>query len=63
MPSMPAPLDVPRRVLVPVSGPASAPTVEAHAPRIRRYRMARTGLYTRPDPARDRFAYLRTTHD
>jgi len=49
-----------RRVLVPLHG--SQPAV-VHAPRVRRYRLARLPLHTRPDPAMDRFAHLRASYD
>jgi len=49
-----------RRVLVPLSG--SQPAV-VHAPRVRRYRLARLPLHSRTDPTMDRFAHLRVSHD
>jgi len=53
-------LDLNRRVLVPLHG--SQPAV-VHAPRVRRYRLARLPLPTRPDPTLDRFAHLRASYD
>ncbi len=53
-------LDIPRRMLVPVT---SSPSAAADVPRVRRYRMARLPLHTRPDPETDRFAHLRRSHD
>lgn len=60
-----------RRVLIPVAGPMSAmdgPRADAtpdtereHG--IRRYRLGRMPLHTRPDPAADRFAHLRRGYD
>jgi len=60
MSGMTASLDLTRRVLVPLHGSQPA---AAHAPRVRRYRMARLPLHTRPDPAMDRFAHLRASLD
>jgi len=60
MSGMPASLDLTRRVLVPING--LQPAV-AHAPRVRRYRLARLPLHTRPDPTLDRFAHLRASYD
>jgi hypothetical protein len=56
---MSATLDLTRRALVEVAPPAAAPK----DPVIRRYRLARVSLYTRPDPALDRFAHLRRSYD
>jgi hypothetical protein len=53
-------LDLTRRVLVPING--SQPAV-AHAPRVRRYRLARLPLHTRQDPMLDRFDHLRRSYD
>jgi hypothetical protein len=53
-------LDLTRRVLVPIHG--SHPAV-AHAPRVRRYRLARLPIHTRPDPTLDRFGHLRRSYD
>ena len=57
---MPATADMTRRVLieVAVSGP-----VAPKDPVVRRYRLARVALYTRPVPSLDRFAYLRRSYD
>lgn len=60
MSGMPTSLDLTRRVLVPING--LQPAV-VHAPRVRRYRLARLPLHTRPDPMTDRFAHLRASHD
>lgn len=61
-----------RRVLIPVAAPPSAedsptgreaaPTTSRASP-VRRYRLGRMPLYTRPDPAADRFAHLRRGYD
>ncbi|HEY1539529.1 MAG TPA: hypothetical protein VGF63_09040 [Solirubrobacteraceae bacterium] len=56
---MPAPGDIARRVLVPVSPQITA----ANAPRVRRYKMARMAPVTRADPTIDRFAHLRRSYD
>jgi hypothetical protein len=53
--------DTSRRVLVPVASSPSA--VAADLPRVRRYRLARLPLDTRPDPNADRFAHLRRCYD
>ncbi|MDQ3676722.1 MAG: hypothetical protein M3401_07970 [Actinomycetota bacterium] len=55
-----APPDLTRRVLVPI--PGSQPAV-THAPKVRRYRLARLPLHTRPDPIPDRFGHLRRSYD
>lgn len=56
-----------RRVLIPVAGPPRAGHQPAADPpaaaRIRRYRLGRMPLYTRPDPDTDRFAHLRHGYD
>lgn len=57
---MPASLDLNRRVLVPING--SQPAV-AHAPRVRRYRLARLPHQPQPDPTLERFAHLRASYD
>jgi hypothetical protein len=56
---MPQPADIGRRILVPVSSQNSA----AHAPRVRRYKMARMAVVSRADPTIDRFAHLRRSYD
>jgi hypothetical protein len=56
---MPQPADIARRILVPVSSQNSA----AHAPRVRRYKMARMAVVSRADPTIDRFAHLRRSYD
>ena len=53
-------LDLNRRVLVPIHG--SQPAV-AHAPMVRRYRLARLPLQAHPDPTLDRFDHLRRSYD
>lgn len=52
--------DLIRRVLIPTAAP---PSPSATAPRVRHHLMARMPLYTRPDPAQDRFAHLRRGYD
>jgi hypothetical protein len=54
-------LDISRRVLVPVA--SSQASGDAPAVTVRRYHLARLPLHTRPDPAKDRYAHLRRTHD
>ncbi len=49
-----------RRVLVALSGPQPA---AAHAPRVRRYRLARLPLHVPLDPLPDRYAHLRRSYD
>jgi hypothetical protein len=56
---MPAPADIARRILVPISPQITA----AHAPRVRRYKMARMAPVSRADPTIDRFAHLRASYD
>ncbi|MFP5364587.1 MAG: hypothetical protein ACLGI5_17860 [Thermoleophilia bacterium] len=58
--SMPATPDMTRRALIEVA--ASGP-ITPKDPVVRRYRLARVALYTRPEPSLDRFAYLRRSHD
>lgn len=48
-----------RRALVEVPPPTTGPTV----PVVRRYRLERLQLLTRPDPTLDRFAHLRKSYD
>lgn len=74
IPSMNGSLDS-RRVLIPVAAPSSAvdtaasscssatATATAGAAPVRRYRLGRMPLYTRPDPVVDRFAHLRRGYD
>jgi hypothetical protein len=52
-------LDLTRRALIEV---ASQPP-EMKDPIVRRYRLARVSLYTRPEPSLDRFAHLRRSYD
>jgi len=60
MRSMAAPLDMTRRALLEV---AATPTPASKDPVVRRYRLARVSLFTRPEPALDRFAHLRRSYD
>jgi hypothetical protein len=57
---MPATLDLTRRALIEV---ATTQSVATKDPVVRRYRLARVSLYTRPEPALDRFAHLRRSYD
>lgn len=57
---MPATADLTRRALIEVA--ASQSTI-SRDPVLRRYRLARVSLYTRPEPALDRFAHLRRSYD
>jgi hypothetical protein len=59
MRSMSAPLDLTRRVLI----EAAARSTASKDPVVRRYRLARASLYTRPEPSLDRFAHLRRSYD
>ena len=59
MRSMPATTDLTRRAIIEVASPSAAPKDRV----IRRYRLARVSLYTRPEPALDRFAHLRRSYD
>ncbi len=52
-------LDMTRRALIEVAAPQSV----SQDPVVRRYRLARVSLYTRPEPALDRFAHLRRSYD
>ncbi len=52
--------DLTRRALVEVASPRPA---ASNDPIVRRFRLARVPLYTRPDPALDRFAHLRRSYD
>jgi hypothetical protein len=49
-----------RRALIEVATPQ--PDVSKD-PVVRRYRLARVSLYTRPEPTLDRFAHLRRSYD
>ena len=55
-----ASLDLTRRALIEV---ASAHPSSPKDPIVRRYRLARVPVYTRPAPALDRFAHLRRSYD
>jgi len=57
---MPATADLTRRALIEVDGSQSAISKD---PVVRRYRLARVSLYTRPEPSLDRFAHLRRSYD
>jgi len=57
---MPATSDITRRVLVPLAGPQDT---AASAPRVRRFKMARTAPVTRADPTIERFAHPRRGYD
>ena len=57
---MPPTADLTRRALIEVAAPQAAVPKD---PVVRRYRLARVSLYTRPDPALDRFAHLRRSYD
>jgi hypothetical protein len=52
-------LDLTRRALIEVASQATP----MKDPVVRRYRLARVSLYTRPEPALDRFAHLRRSYD
>jgi len=56
---MSATLDLTRRALIEVAARSSA----SKDPVVRRYRLARVSLYTRPEPSLDRFAHLRRSYD
>lgn len=56
---MSATLDLTRRALVEVAARIAVPK----DPVVRRYRLARVSLYTRPEPSPDRFAHLRRSYD
>jgi hypothetical protein len=49
-----------RRALLEVAG---TPTTASKDPVVRRYRLARVSLFTRPEPSLDRFAHLRRSYD
>jgi hypothetical protein len=49
-----------RRALLEV---AASPTTASKDPVVRRYRLARVSLFTRPEPSLDRFAHLRRSYD
>jgi hypothetical protein len=53
-------LDLTRRALIEVA--SQSPTAMKD-PVVLRYRLARISLYTRPEPALDRFAHLRRSYD
>jgi hypothetical protein len=57
--SMPATADLTRRALLEVAASQSA----SKDPVVRRYRLARVSLYTRPELTLDRFAHLRRSYD
>jgi len=59
MRSMSATLDLTRRALIEVA----ARSVASKDPVVRRDRLARVSLYTRPEPSLDRFAHLRRSYD
>jgi hypothetical protein len=59
MRSMSANLHLTRRAIIEVASPSATPK----DPVVRRYRLARVLLYTRPEPALDRFAHLRRSYD
>jgi hypothetical protein len=56
---MAAALDLTRRAIIEVA-PQSVPSKD---PVVRRYRLARVSIYTRPEPTLDRFAHLRRSYD
>jgi hypothetical protein len=49
-----------RRALLEVT---ASPATESKDPVVRRYRLARVSLFTRPEPSLDRFAHLRRSYD
>jgi hypothetical protein len=53
--------DLTRRALVEVA--TASPATSSKDPVVRRYRLARVPLYTRPAPVLDRFAHLRRSYD
>jgi hypothetical protein len=54
-------LDLPtRRALIEVDSPEQPSSED---PVVRRFRLTRVPLYTRPDPAQDCFAHLRRCYD
>jgi hypothetical protein len=57
---MPATSDLTRRALIEV---ATSHTAVSKDPVVRRYRLARVSLFTRPEPSLDRFAHLRRSYD
>jgi hypothetical protein len=57
---MPASLDMTRRALLEVT---ASPATASKDPVVRRYRLARVSLFTRPEPSLDRFAHLRRSYD
>jgi len=56
---MSATLDMTRRALIEIAARTTVPK----DPVVRRYRLARVSLYTRPEPSLDRFAHLRRSYD
>ncbi|MGH2942558.1 MAG: hypothetical protein ACRDLN_07285 [Solirubrobacteraceae bacterium] len=58
---MPATVDLTRRVLLEVA--AAQQSAASRDPVVRRYRLARVSLYTRPEPSLDRYAHLRRSYD
>ena len=60
MPCMPATRDLTRRALIEV---AASKTAVPKDPVVRRHRLARVSLFTRPEPSLDRFAHLRRSYD
>jgi hypothetical protein len=57
---MSATLDLTRRALIKV---ADTHATASKDPVVRRHRLARVSLYTRPEPSLDRFAHLRRSYD
>jgi hypothetical protein len=55
-----ASLDLTRRALIEVAGEQSSSPKD---PIVRRYRLARVPVYSRPAPGLDRFAHLRRGYD
>jgi hypothetical protein len=53
-------MDLTRRAFIEVDGSRTAVSKD---PVVRRYRLARVSLHTRPEPALDRFAHPRRSHD
>ena len=52
-------LDMTRRALIEIA----ARTTVRKDPVVRRHRLARVSLHTRPEPSLDRFAHLRRSYD
>jgi hypothetical protein len=61
MVGMPATHDLTRRALIEVA--AQQPVAPKEDPVVRRFRLARVSLCTRPEPSPDRFAHLRRSYD